>query len=95
MNYWPAELMNLSECHEPLFDLIDDLVVSGGRTARAQYGARGWVLHHNTDLWRGTAAINNIDGVWPTGGAWLCEHLWEHCCSPATVNSSRAAPTPR
>jgi alpha-L-fucosidase 2 len=78
MNYWPAELTNLSECHEPLFDLIDDLVVSGGRTAREQYGARGWVLHHNTDLWRGTAPINNIDGVWPTGGAWLCDHLWEH-----------------
>ena len=78
MNYWPAEPTNLSECHEPLFGLIDDLVVSGGRTAREQYGARGWVLHHNTDLWRGTAPINNIDGVWPTGGAWLCQHLWEH-----------------
>jgi alpha-L-fucosidase 2 len=77
MNYWPAELLNLSECHEPLFDLIDDAVVSGRRTARAQYGARGWVLHHNTDLWRGTAPINNVDGVWPTGGAWLCQHLWE------------------
>jgi alpha-L-fucosidase 2 len=78
MNYWPAELCNLSECHEPLFDMIDDLVVSGGRTAKAQYGCRGWVAHHNTDLWRGTAPINNIDGVWPTGGAWLCWHLWEH-----------------
>jgi alpha-L-fucosidase 2 len=77
MNYWPAEVTNLAECHEPLFDLIDDLVMSGGRTARAQYGAGGWVLHHNTDLWRGTAPINNIDGIWPTGGAWLCEHLWE------------------
>lgn len=77
MNYWPAELLNLSECHEPLFDLIDDAVVSGRRTARAQYGAGGWVLHHNTDLWRGTAPINNIDGVWPTGAAWLCHHLWE------------------
>jgi alpha-L-fucosidase 2 len=78
MNYWPAEVTNLAECHEPLFDLIDDLVVSGGRTAREQYGAGGWVLHHNTDLWRGTAPINNIDGVWPTGGAWLCAHLWDH-----------------
>jgi alpha-L-fucosidase 2 len=78
MNYWPAEVTNLSECHAPLFDLIDDLVVSGGRTAREQYGAHGWVLHHNTDLWRGTAPINGIDGVWPTGGAWLCQHLWEH-----------------
>jgi alpha-L-fucosidase 2 len=78
MNYWPAELTNLGECHEPLFDMIDDLTISGGRTAREQYGTRGWVLHHNTDQWRGTAPINNIDGVWPTGGAWLCHHLWEH-----------------
>ncbi|HYG21208.1 MAG TPA: glycoside hydrolase family 95 protein [Verrucomicrobiae bacterium] len=77
MNYWPAELCNLSSCHEPLFDMIDDLVISGARTAKKQYGARGWVVHHNTDLWRGTAPINNIDGIWPTGGAWLCHHLWE------------------
>jgi alpha-L-fucosidase 2 len=78
MNYWPAELCNLSECHAPLFDLIDDLAISGARTAQKQYGCRGWVVHHNTDLWRGTAPINNIDGIWPTGGAWLCTHLWEH-----------------
>ena len=78
MNYWPAEVCNLSECHAPLFGLIDDLAISGGRTARAQYGCRGWVAHHNTDLWRGSAPINGIDGVWPTGGAWLCQHLWEH-----------------
>jgi alpha-L-fucosidase 2 len=78
MNYWPAELANLGECAEPLFDMIDDLVISGGRTAREQYGCGGWVVHHNTDLWRGTAPINNIDGLWPTGGAWLCYHLWEH-----------------
>jgi alpha-L-fucosidase 2 len=78
MNYWPAEIANLSECHEPLFKMIEDLTVSGARTAKSQYGCRGWVVHHNTDLWRGTAPINNIDGVWPTGGAWLCQHLWEH-----------------
>ena len=78
MNYWPVEVANLSECHGPLFDLIEDVAISGARTARAQYGCGGWVLHHNTDLWRGTAPINNIDGVWPTGGAWLCHHLWEH-----------------
>jgi alpha-L-fucosidase 2 len=78
MNYWPAEVTNLSECTAPLWNLIDDLTVSGARTAKKQYHARGWVLHHNTDLWRGTAPINNIDGVWPTGGAWLCYHLWEH-----------------
>jgi len=78
MNYWPAEVTNLSECHEPMFDLIGDVAVSGRRTAKAYYGVGGWVLHHNTDLWRGTAPVNNIDGVWPTGGAWLCQHLWEH-----------------
>ncbi len=78
MNYWPAEVTNLSECHQPLFDMIQDLVISGGRTAHEQYNARGWVVHHNTDLWRGTAPINNIDGMWQTGAAWLCTHLWEH-----------------
>lgn len=78
MNYWPAEVGNLSECAQPLFSLIDDLAVSGARTAQEQYGCRGWVVHHNTDLWRGTAPINNTDGIWPTGGAWLGYHLWEH-----------------
>jgi alpha-L-fucosidase 2 len=79
MNYWPAEVGNLPECHEPLFDLIRDCVISGRGTAKALYGANGWVLHHNTDLWRGTAPANASDhGIWPTGGAWLCHHLWEH-----------------
>jgi alpha-L-fucosidase 2 len=79
MNYWPAEVTNLSECAEPLFDMIADCAESGRKTAQAHYGARGWVLHHNTDLWRGTAPINKSNhGIWPTGGAWLCQHLWEH-----------------
>ncbi|MDI1247604.1 MAG: glycoside hydrolase N-terminal domain-containing protein [Lacunisphaera sp.] len=79
MNYWPAEAANLAECAEPLYAMIDELVASGRKTAQAHYGARGWVLHHNTDLWRGTAPINNSDhGIWPTGGAWLTRHLWEH-----------------
>jgi alpha-L-fucosidase 2 len=78
MNYWPAEVANMSECTEPLFAMIHDLTISGGLTAKQLYNSRGWVLHHNTDIWRGTAPINNIDGVWPTGGAWLCSHLWEH-----------------
>jgi len=79
MNYWPAEVTNLSECTEPLFDMIADCAVTGRETARAHYGAPGWVLHHNTDLWRGTAPINNSDhGIWPSGGSWLCQHLWEH-----------------
>ena len=79
MNYWPAEVANLSECTEPLFDMIADCAVTGRKTAQAHYGARGWVLHHNTDLWRGTAPINHSNhGIWPSGGAWLCQHLWEH-----------------
>lgn len=79
MNYWPAEVTNLAELHEPMFDMIEDLMISGARTAREQYGIhRGWVLHHNTDQWRGTAPINNIDGMWPTGAAWLSYHMWEH-----------------
>ncbi len=79
MNYWPAEVANLAECHTPLFTALNELMRSGQRTARNHYHARGWVLHHNFDLWRGTAPINNSDhGIWVTGGAWLCQHLWWH-----------------
>jgi alpha-L-fucosidase 2 len=79
MNYWPAEVANLAECHEPLFAALEDLMISGQRTARNHYGARGWVLLHNFDLWRGTAPINAANhGIWVTGGAWLCQHLWWH-----------------
>jgi len=79
MNYWPAEVCNLSECHEPLFRLIADVAQSGRSVAREHYACRGWVLHHNTDIWRGAAPINHSNhGIWPTGGAWLCRHLWEH-----------------
>ena len=78
-NYWPAEITNLAECHEPLFRLVEDLAQSGARTARIHYGAAGWVAHHNTDLWRATAPIDGpFWGMWPTGGAWLSLHLWEH-----------------
>jgi alpha-L-fucosidase 2 len=79
MNYWPAEVMNLSDCHEPLFKLIDECVESGRITARNHYDCDGWVLHHNTDLWRGTAPINHADhGIWVSGSGWLSSHLWEH-----------------
>jgi alpha-L-fucosidase 2 len=79
MNYWPAEICNLGECHEALFDALDEVVESGRRTAKVHYNARGWVLHHNFDLWRGTAPINNSNhGIWPVGGAWLCQHFWWH-----------------
>jgi len=79
MNYWPAEVANLAECHQPLFDAMNELMFSGQRTAKNHYDARGWVLHHNFDLWRGTAPINASNhGIWVTGGAWLCQHLWWH-----------------
>ena len=79
MNYWPAEPAALQETHEPLFAALREVAGSGAETAREHYGARGWVLHHNFDLWRGTAPINHSDhGVWPTGGAWLCQDLWQH-----------------
>ena len=79
MNYWPAEVMNIEECHEPLFNMISDCAETGAITAREHYSSEGWVLHHNTDIWRGTAPINASNhGIWVTGGAWLCQHLWEH-----------------
>ncbi len=79
MNYWPAGPANLAECAGPLFAMLDDLAVTGARTAEVHYGSPGWVLHHNTDLWRGAAPINNSNhGIWPVGGAWLARHLWEH-----------------
>ena len=79
MNYWPAEVCNLSECAQPLFDMIKDISVNGAETAKTYYGCGGWVTHHNIDLWRGTAPVNAAKfGMWPVGGAWLCQHLWEH-----------------
>ncbi|WP_158827496.1 glycoside hydrolase family 95 protein [Mucilaginibacter lacusdianchii] len=79
MNYWPAEALNLSACAEPLYNMIDDLSQTGKLTAKAHYNAPGWVLHHNTDVWRGTAPVNAADhGIWVTGAAWLCHQLWEH-----------------
>ncbi len=79
MNYWPAEVGNLSECHYPLFDLIDSMLENGRRTARVHYGCQGFVAHHNTDLWGDTAPLDNVFcGLWPLGAAWLCYHLWEH-----------------
>jgi alpha-L-fucosidase 2 len=78
MNYWPAEECNLGECVEPLIAMVKDLSQTGARTAQEMYGARGWVAHHNTDLWRATGPIDGPDwGMWPSGGAWLCDHLWD------------------
>lgn len=78
MNYWLAEITNLSELHEPLIQMVQELAESGQQTARDMYGARGWVLHHNTDLWRITGVVDFAEaGMWPLGGAWLAQHLWE------------------
>jgi alpha-L-fucosidase 2 len=83
MNYWMAETANLGECHLPLFDLIAGLSETGCKTAEVHYGARGWVAHHNSDLWRHSAPVGELHGnpvwtQWQMGGAWLCQHLWEH-----------------
>ena len=79
MNYWPAEVTNLTELTEPLLSLVKDVSQTGRDAAHIMYGADGWVLHHNTDLWRVTGAIDKApSGLWPMGGAWLCQHVWEH-----------------
>ena len=80
MNYWPAETCNLAECAKPLFDFIKDMAVSGKRPAKKLYDARGWMMHHTSDIWRypytsGSAAQH---AFWPVASAWLCQHLWEH-----------------
>jgi alpha-L-fucosidase 2 len=78
MNYWPVEVANLSECGLPVYDMIDDLRVTGAEVARDYYGCRGWTLHHNTDLWRGAAPVDGVWGVWPMGAAWVVQQSWEH-----------------
>lgn len=79
MNYWPAEMLNLSALNDPLFKKIEGLSITGAETAKDYYNAKGWVLHHNTDIWNGTAPINASNhGIWVTGAAWLSTHLWEH-----------------
>jgi len=80
MNYWPAEVTNLPECSQPLFDMVQDLSETGSKTAKVYYGIdKGWVTHHNTDLWRGAAPVDaSRFGMWPVGGAWLTLHLCEY-----------------
>jgi len=79
MNYWPAEVTNLSECHEPFFDLTEGLRARGRKTAREVYGCRGFVAHHTTDAWWWTGPAGKCQyGMWPMGAAWCCQHLWEH-----------------
>ncbi|MBO9564245.1 MAG: glycoside hydrolase family 95 protein [Niastella sp.] len=77
MNYWPAEITNLTEMHEPLVEMVKDISQTGRETAKVMYGARGWVAHHNTDLWRITGPVDGIySAMWPMGGVWLSRHLW-------------------
>ncbi len=79
MNYWPAEVANLAECHQPLFELLESLRESGRKTAKVHYNARGFVAHHITDVWGFTTPGDGAQwGLWPMGAAWLCQHLWEH-----------------
>lgn len=79
MNYWPAEKTNLSELHEPFLKMVQELSVTGKKTAKSMYGTRGWMAHHNTDIWRVTGAIDGAFwGIWNGGGAWLSQHIWEH-----------------
>ena len=78
MNYWPAEVSNLSECHLPLIDYIQSLIPSGQKTAKVHYGARGFVVHHLSDIWGFTTPADGVWGIWPMGGAWLAQHAWEH-----------------
>ncbi|GHT47779.1 alpha/beta hydrolase [Bacteroidia bacterium] len=80
MNYWAAESTNLSECHEPLFHFLKDVSVTGSRVAREMYKRPGWVLHHNSSLWRGAHPVDfyGFTSFWQMGGGWLCQHLWQH-----------------
>ena len=79
MNYWAVEPLNISECHDALFRMVEEVVPSGQKVAQVHYNAKGWVLHHNTDLWRGAAPINHSNhGLWVGGSGWLSTHFWEH-----------------
>lgn len=79
MNYWPAERTNLAELHQPFLEMVKELSITGQETAKVMYGARGWMAHHNTDIWRINGAVDGAFwGAWPEGGGWLSQHLWEH-----------------
>ncbi|MDR1884329.1 MAG: glycoside hydrolase family 95 protein [Prevotella sp.] len=77
MNYWPAEVANLSEMHDPMLQMVKEVAETGSHTAELMYNSRGWALHHNTDIWRITGPVDRAaSGMWPTGGAWVSQHLW-------------------
>jgi alpha-L-fucosidase 2 len=100
MNYWPAETCNLNECHEPLFQLIEGLAKTGARTAEVNYGCRGWVSHHNVDIWRQSAPVGDFGqgsptwANWSMSAAWLCAHLWEHYAFTADTTFLRTRAYP-
>lgn len=92
IDYWPVEVVNLSECHLPLINLTRELAVDGARVAREMYGARGWMAHHNADIWKRATPVDG-DPLWAsfqTGGAWLCRHLWEHYAFTGDVDYLRS-----
>lgn len=92
MNYWPAEKTNLSELHEPFLTMVKELAATGQKTARDMYGARGWVAHHNTDIWRTTGAVDGAFwGAWTNGGGWTSQHLWEHYLYTGDVTFLKSA----
>jgi len=91
MNYWPAEPTNLAEMHEPLIQMVKELSVAGQKTAADMYGANGWVAHHNTDVWRICGPIDgSFWGMWPMGGVWLSQHLWENYAFNGDLDYLRA-----
>ena len=91
INYWPVEVANLAECHEPLVDLTTEVSVDGANIAKNLYGARGWVIHHNTDIWRqaGPVAGSACWSVFQGGSGWLCQHVWEHYAFSGDTNYLR------
>lgn len=95
MNYWPAETCNLAECADPLFNLIEGVRKNGAKTAEVNYGAKGWVCHHNVDVWRQTAPVGDFGhgsptwANWPMSAPWLCSHLWEHYAFSGDVDFLR------
>ena len=91
INYWPAETANLAECHEPLIDLVSEVSVDGTNIARNLYGARGWVVHHNTDIWRQAGPVSGSAcwSVFQGGSGWLCQHAWEHFAFSGDTNYLR------
>ncbi|GAA3661523.1 hypothetical protein GCM10022267_54640 [Lentzea roselyniae] len=90
MNYWHADTTNIGECYQPVFRMINDLTITGARTAQVQYNARGWVTHHNTDAWRGSSVVDfAAAGMWQTGGAWLSTMIWDHYLFTGDVNFLR------